>query len=71
MNHGGLTARLIDFCMMFVGRLRGGLGLVSVMTSMVFGGISGSSVSDAASIGQVMIPAMRNKGYPVRTAYQG
>ncbi|WP_319530206.1 TRAP transporter large permease [uncultured Cohaesibacter sp.] len=68
MNHGGLTARLIDFCMMFVGRLRGGLGLVSVMTSMVFGGISGSSVSDAASIGQVMIPAMRNKGYPVRTA---
>ena len=68
MNHGGLTARLIDFCMMFVGRLRGGLGLVSVMTAMVFGGISGSSVSDAASIGQVMIPAMRRKKYPVRMA---
>lgn len=68
MNHGGLTSRLIDFCMMFVGRLRGGLGMVSVMSSMIFGGISGSSVSDAASIGQVMIPAMTNKGYPVRTA---
>ncbi len=68
MNHGGLTARLIDFCMLFVGRLRGGLGLVSVLTSMVFGGISGSSVSDAASIGQVMIPAMQRKGYPVRMA---
>ncbi len=68
MNHGGLTGRLIDFCMLFVGRLRGGLGLVSVLTAMVFGGISGSSVSDAASIGQVMIPAMKNKGYPVRTA---
>ena len=68
MNHGGLTGRLIDFCMMFVGRLRGGLGMVSVMSSMIFGGISGSSVSDAASIGQVMIPAMVNKGYPVRTA---
>jgi len=68
MNHGGLTSRLIDFCMMFVGRLRGGLGLVSVMTSMVFGGISGSSVSDAASIGQVMIPAMERKKYPVRMA---
>ena len=66
MNHGGLTARLIDFCMMFVGRLRGGLGLVSVLTSMVFGGISGSSVSDAASIGQVMIPAMKEKKYPTR-----
>ena len=68
MNHGGLTSRLIDFCMMFVGRLRGGLGMVSVMSSMIFGGISGSSVSDAASIGQVMIPAMTSKGYPVRTA---
>ena len=68
MNHGGLTARLIDFCMLFVGRLRGGLGLVSVLTSMVFGGISGSSVSDAASIGQVMIPAMERRNYPVRMA---
>lgn len=68
MNHGGLTSRLIDFCMLFVGRLRGGLGLVSVMTSMVFGGISGSSVSDAASIGQVMIPAMERKKYPARMA---
>ncbi len=68
MNHGGLTGRLIGFCMMFVGRLRGGLGMVSVMASMIFGGISGSSVSDAASIGQVMIPAMQNKGYPPRMA---
>lgn len=68
MNHGGLTSRLIGFCMMFVGRLRGGLGLVSVMASMIFGGISGSSVSDAASIGQVMIPAMESKGYPPRMA---
>lgn len=68
MNHGGLTSRLIDFCMMFVGRLRGGLGMVSVMASMIFGGISGSSVSDAASIGQVMIPAMRDKGYSPRMA---
>lgn len=68
MNHGGLTSRLIGFCMIFVGRLRGGLGLVSVMASMIFGGISGSSVSDAASIGQVMIPAMTDKGYPPRIA---
>ncbi len=68
MNHGGLTSRLIDFCMLFVGRLRGGLGMVSVLASMIFGGISGSSVSDAASIGQVMIPAMQRKGYPPRMA---
>ena len=68
MNLGGLTSRLIDFCMLFVGRLRGGLGLVSVLSSMIISGISGSSVSDAASIGQVMIPAMEKKGYPIRTA---
>ncbi|MBV5323398.1 TRAP transporter large permease [bacterium] len=68
MNQGGLTNRLIDFCMMFVGRLRGGLGMVSILASMVISGISGSSVSDAASIGQVMIPAMKNKGYPPRMA---
>lgn len=63
MNQGGLTARLIDFCMLFVGRLRGGLGLVNVLASMVFGGISGSSVSDTASVGAVLIPEMERKGY--------
>ena len=44
MNEGGITARLIQFCLMFVGRFRGGLGLVNVGSSMLFGGISGSSV---------------------------
>ena len=63
MNEGGLTTRLIDFCMVFVGRLRGGLGLVNVLASMIFGGISGSSVSDTASIGAVLIPEMKKKGY--------
>jgi tripartite ATP-independent transporter DctM subunit len=63
MNTGGLTARLIDFSMIFVGRLRGGLGLVNVLASMIFGGISGSSVSDTASIGAVLIPEMEKKGY--------
>jgi tripartite ATP-independent transporter DctM subunit len=63
MNRGGLTARLIDFSMIFVGRLRGGLGLVNVLASMIFGGISGSSVSDTASIGAVLIPEMEKKGY--------
>jgi tripartite ATP-independent transporter DctM subunit len=63
MNQGGLTGRLIDFSMLFVGRLRGGLGMVCVMASMIFGGISGSSVADAASIGAVMIPEMERRGY--------
>jgi TRAP-type transport system large permease protein len=63
MNSGGITARLIDFSLLFVGRLRGGLGLVNVIASMIFGGISGSSVSDTASVGAVLIPEMKQKGY--------
>ena len=63
MNSSGITARLIDLSMMVVGRLRGGLGLVNVFSSMVFGGISGSSTSDTASIGAVMIPEMRKRNY--------
>lgn len=64
MNAGGITTRLISFCLMFVGRFRGGLGLVNVAASMLFGGISGSSASDTASIGSVLIPEMEQRGYP-------
>lgn len=64
MNAGGITERLINFCLIFVGRFRGGLGLVNVVASMLFGGISGSSASDTASIGSVLIPEMENRGYP-------
>jgi tripartite ATP-independent transporter DctM subunit len=63
MNAGGITTRLIDFSLLFVGRLRGGLGAVNVLASMIFGGISGSSVSDTASIGAVLIPEMKERGY--------
>lgn len=65
MNAGGITTRLIDFSLLFVGRMRGGLGLVNVLSSMIFGGISGSSVSDTASVGAVLIPEMKKKGYSV------
>ena len=64
MNAGQITARLIEFSLIFVGRPRGGLGLVNVFASMLFGGISGSSASDTASIGSVLIPAMEKRGYP-------
>jgi tripartite ATP-independent transporter DctM subunit len=68
MNEGGITTRLIEFSLLFVGRLRGGLGLVNVLASMIFGGISGSSVSDTASIGAVLIPEMKKKGYSAEFA---
>lgn len=64
MNASGITERLINFCLLFVGRFRGGLGLVNVAASMLFGGISGSSASDTASIGSVLIPEMERRGYP-------
>lgn len=64
MNGAKITARLIDFSLIFVGRFRGGLGLVNVVASMLFGGISGSSASDTASIGSVLIPEMERRGYP-------
>ncbi len=64
MNEGGITRRLIQFSLLFVGRFRGGLGLVNVGSSMLFGGISGSSTSDTASIGSILIPEMERRGYP-------
>ena len=64
MNEGQITSRLIEFCLIFVGKIRGGLGLVNVISSMLFGGISGSSVSDTASIGSILIPEMKKRGYP-------
>ncbi|MBW1789715.1 MAG: TRAP transporter large permease [Deltaproteobacteria bacterium] len=68
MNAGGITSRLINFSLLFVGRFRGGLGAVNVFASMIFGGISGSSVSDTASVGAVLIPEMQKKGYTAEFA---
>ncbi len=64
MNASGITARLINVCLIFVGRFQGGLGLVNVFASMLFGGISGSSASDTASLGSILIPEMERRGYP-------
>lgn len=64
MNHGGITGRIIRLANALVGWMRGGLGLSNVAGSMLFGGISGTAVADAASIGGVMIPGMKQAGYP-------
>ena len=68
MNSSGITTRLIDLSLLLVGRFRGGLALVNVFASMIFGGISGSSTSDTASIGSILIPEMKKRGYPVAFA---
>lgn len=63
MNAGGITRRLIDFAYALVGPMKGGLSAVNVVTNMVFGGISGSAVADAGSVGRVLIPQMKQRGY--------
>lgn len=64
MNNGGITERIIRFANALVGWVRGGLGLTNIGASMLFGGITGTAVADAASIGGVMIPGMKKAGYP-------
>lgn len=64
MNSGGITERIIRFANATVGWMRGGLGLTNVAGSMLFGGISGTAVADAASLGSVLIPGMKKAGYP-------
>ncbi len=64
MNGGGITERIIRFANAMVGWARGGLGLTNIAGSMLFGGISGTAVADAASIGGMMIPGMKKVGYP-------
>jgi C4-dicarboxylate transporter DctM subunit len=63
MNGGGITDQIVRFGNCLVGHIRGGLGLANVTGSMIFAGISGTAVAETASIGAVMIPAMRKSGY--------
>lgn len=63
MSQGGISRRLIEFSNILIGRVRGGLAQVNVLASMFFGGISGSAVADVSSIGTMMIPMMKKKGY--------
>lgn len=63
METGGISARLTQFAGSLVGHIRGGMGMVVVLSTMLFSGISGSSTADTAAIGSVMIPAMARRGY--------
>lgn len=63
MMHGGIAQRLVSFADNVVGRFRGGLGIVNVFSSMLFGGISGSAVADTSALGSVLIPMMREQKY--------
>jgi len=63
MYHGGIAQRLVRFASSAVGAVRGGLGVVNVFASMLFGGISGSAVADVSALGSILIPVMKEKKY--------
>jgi tripartite ATP-independent transporter DctM subunit len=63
MFHGGIAMRLVRLASSAVGAMRGGLGVVNVLSSMLFGGISGSAVADVSALGSILIPVMKEKGY--------
>ena len=70
MNVGTLTDRLLKFCLVLVGRFRGGLGHVNVVSNVIFAGMSGSAIADAVGIGRIIIGMMTKDGkYPI--AYAG
>jgi len=63
MNTGGITQRIFKFANVMVGHLRGGLGHVNIVASIIFAGMTGTAVSDAAGLGTVEIQAMTDSGY--------
>lgn len=63
MNSGGIAKRLFRFCNVLVGHIRGGLGHVNILISMLFAGITGAAAADSSAIGSMLIPAMHDEGY--------
>jgi tripartite ATP-independent transporter DctM subunit len=66
MNAGTISDRLLGFCVALVGRFRGGLGHVNVVASLIFSGMSGSAIADAAGIGKIIIEMMTKSGHYTR-----
>lgn len=63
MNRGGLTKRIIAFCNIFIGRVRGGLGYVTILACLMFASLVGSAVAACAALGAILIPMMADSGY--------
>ncbi len=65
MNASGVAKRIFDFALALIGHIKGGLGHVNILASLVFAGISGSATADASGLGRVEIKAMREEGYDI------
>ena len=68
MNAGGISKRIVQFALAWVGHFRGGLGIVAIFASVVMAAISGSAAADAAALGALLIPMMRKAGYDIPRA---
>lgn len=68
MNAGGISKRIVNFALAWVGHFRGGLGIVAIFASVVMAAISGSAAADAAALGALLIPMMRRAGYNIPRA---
>ena len=68
MNAGGLSKRIVDFAVACVGHIRGGLGLVAILTAVIMASLSGSAAADSAALAAILIPMMRDAGYNVPRA---
>ncbi len=64
LSQGGVGKRIVEFARVLLGFLPGGLGVVTVASCLMFGGVSGSAIADTAAIGSLVIPAMVKRGYP-------
>lgn len=64
MTRGGLTDRMVDLAKTLVGHMRGALAQINILSSVFFGGISGSAYADIAAMGTVFVPSMKKEGYP-------
>ncbi|MFH1135477.1 MAG: TRAP transporter large permease [Pseudomonadota bacterium] len=63
MSKGKITEALVEFSILIIGRIRGGLALADILASMFFGGMTGSAIAEASALGSVMIPMMEKAGY--------
>ena len=63
MNAGGMTRRIIKLAMAWVGHIKGGLGYVAVIASVIMASLSGSAVADTAALAAILLPMMKTAGY--------
>ncbi|WP_094546124.1 TRAP transporter large permease [Petroclostridium xylanilyticum] len=68
MAQGGLSERIVKLANLVVGRIKGGLGYAAILASILFAGLSGSAVADAAALGSILVPLMQSSGYKVERA---